>query len=195
MQHRSSFATIAATLALATVLGACKPVVKGPSLPTRPHSEWTAEEAQLFDDGIDVGAFPVGDAAPSRDEANEDRIPARIDAADGAVVAKIVGVTSEPMGDRKRYRLELVQEGPALSGASAPVPFTLLLEPEAPAYGTIRSQDAKLIGRKVVVFFKRYAPESPEMDGAEPITHFHLSPASPPVLDAIKLHKARKQFD
>ncbi len=197
MRHRSPLAVVAAsvTRAVSLVLGACgKPAPKGPALPSRPHSAWTAEEAQLFDDGIDVGAIPPGDAPPSRDEANEDRIPARVDTADGVVIAKGVGVSSEPMGDRKRYRIELAQEGEPLAGASVPVPFTLSLEPDAPAYGTIRSQDAKLIGRKLVVFFKRYAPD-PEEDAVEAITHFHLSPASAAVLDAIKLHKARRQFD
>ena len=197
MHHRSSFAALAASLTLAAslALAACaKPGSKDPAMPTHPHSAWTAEEAQLFDDGIDVGAIPPGEGPPSRDEANEDRIPARVDAADGVVLTKVVGVSSEPMGDRKRYRIELVQEGAPLVGASAPVPFTLSLEPEAPAYGTIRSQDAKLIGRKLVVFFKRYAPGL-EDDVTDPITHFHLSPESPAVLDAIQLHKTRRQFD
>jgi hypothetical protein len=159
--------------------------------PPTPESAWTGSEAVLFDDGVDVGALPISDAPPSRDESNEAQIPSRINAAEGVLLAKFISVSTEPSGDRKRYRLELTIEGEPYAGVAPPdMPFSLALEPEAPAYGTIRALDSRLIGRKMVVFYRRYAND----DGAA-VIHFHLSPATKPVLEAIQLHTTRKQFN
>jgi len=178
-------------IAAVVLLGACK-LSGGAKGPTRPVSEWAAEDKQLFDDGIDVGALPSSDAPPERDESNEALIPRRMDAADAVVLAKVIGVHSEPVGDKKRYRLELAVEGAPLYAANAPPPtVSLVLPPDSPAYGTVRAIDAKLIGRKLVVFYREYAGEDP----GEVVVHFHLSPGTKAVLDAIQLHKTKKQFD
>lgn len=178
-------------IAAVVLLGACKPS-QGAKGPTRPVSEWVGDEKQLFDDGVDVGALPVGDTPPGRDESNEALIPRRMDMADAVVLGKVIGVHSEPIGDKKRYRVELAVEGDPLYAANAP-PATLSLNfpPEAAAYGTVRSLDAKLIGRKLVVFYREYAGEEP----GESFLHFHVSAPTKAVLDAIQLHKTRKQFD
>ena len=176
---------------IAAVAASCKETVVDPRVPTRPESAWTAGEALLFDDGIDVGALPLGDVAPTRDEAAESLIPQRIDAAEGVLLAKFIAVSTEPAGDKKRYRLELVPEGDAFHGKAPPdSPFAIKLGPEAPAYGTIRAQDSRLIGRKIVIFFHRYLS-----DDGEAVIHFHLSPPTKTVLEAIHVHKTRKQFD
>lgn len=162
-----------------------------PRIPTTPESAWTGSDAVLFDDGVDVGALPVSDAPPGRDESNEAQIPARINAAEGVLRAKVISVSTEPSGDRKRYRIELTIEGEPLAGLAPPdMPFAIVLEPEAPAYGTIRALDSRLIGRKMVVFYRRYATD----EGTATI-HFHLSPPTKPVLEAIQLHTTRKQFN
>ena len=41
------------------------------------------------------------------------------------------------------------------------------------------------------MFYREYAGEDP----GESVVHFHLAPASKAVLEAIQLHKTRKQFD
>ena len=107
-------------VALAVLLGACKPAPTGPRGPTRPLSEWVSEEKELFDDGIDVGAFPLGDVPPSRDETNEALIPRRMDTADAVVLGKVIGVHSEPVGDKKRYRIEVAVEGTPLYALEEP---------------------------------------------------------------------------
>lgn len=167
---------------------ACGKTKTDPRAPSKPDTAWTGSEAVLFDDGIDVGALPLGDVPPSRDESDEAQIPSRIDAAEGVVLAKFISVSTEPSGDRKRYRLELVVEGEPYAGVAPPdSPFSLALEPEAPAYGTIRALDARLIGRKIVVFYRRYST-----DEGEAVIHFHLSPPTKSVLEAINLHTTRK---
>lgn len=184
------FRSLVAAALAALVAGAiaCSPP-KPASGPTRPQSEWTGEEAQLLDDGVDIGAMPLGDATPGRDETSESLIPQRMDVSDAVVVAKVIAVSSEPVGDKQRYRLELsVVE--LLSGKAPEGNIVLKVEPSSGAFGTVRAIDARLIGRKLVVFFRQYAAD----DGGEPITHYHLSPATKPVLEGISLHSTKKQF-
>ncbi|MBI2392498.1 MAG: hypothetical protein HYV09_23135 [Deltaproteobacteria bacterium] len=180
---------IAATLAIAAAAG-CTPSPKGPQGPTRPIASWAGDEAKLLDDGIDVGAVPLGDAAPARDEASEELVPQRIEASDGVVVAKVIAVSAEPLSDkRKRFRVELsVTE--TLAGKAPGATLELEIAPNGPAFGTVRALDARLIGRRLVVFYRRYVSE----DG-EAITHFHLSPPTKEMLEAVGLHKAKSQFD
>lgn len=179
-------------LSAVLLLGACKPSAGGPKGPTHPVAEWAGEEKQLFDDGIDVGALPSGNVPPSRDESNEALIPRRMDTADAVVLTKVIGVHSEPVGDKKRYRVEVAVEGSPLFAANAPPEsFSLTFGPESSSYGTVRAVEARLIGRKLVVFYREYAGE----EGDPSVLHFHISPPTKAVLDAIELHKTRKQFD
>jgi hypothetical protein len=115
-----------------------------------------------------------------------------MDAADAVVLTKVIGVHSEPIGDKKRYRVDVAVEGAPLFAANEPpANFSMTFAPESPAYGTVRALDARLIGRKLVIFYREYAGE----DGDPSVLHFHLSPPTKAVLDAIELHKTRKQFD
>lgn len=187
MRSRPLFA-----LVVCFALAGCRSTKGGESkVPTRPISAWTGEEAQLFEDGIDRGAIPLGNEEPARDEGNEEKIPARAEAADGVLVVKVVGFGAEPFGEQTRFRVEVVADGPPLVGRGIEGTLPLSVEPRAPSYGTIRASDARLIGRKLVLFYKRYAAD----DGGEPITHFHLAPVTVPILEAIQLYKTRKQFD
>jgi len=174
----------------ALLLGACGPSSAGAKGPSRPISAWAGEDATLFDDGIDIGAF-AGPGSGSANADDEAAIPARVYKGDGVVLAKVIGVNSEPVGDKNRYRLELVVEGEPFAGAKPPSPFELKIEPGAPAFGAIRSQEAQLIGKKLVVYFRRYASEEQE----EAITHFHLSPDTPRVLSLVKDAATRKKVE
>ena len=186
--RRNLFAALVAASAL--VLGACGGSSAGGKGPSRPAFAWAGEDASLFDDGIDIGTF----AQPGSGSANEDdeaAIPSRVFKADGTVLAKVIGVNSEPVGDKNRYRLELVVDGDALSGATPPAPFELKIEPGSPAFGAIRSQEAQLIGKKLVVYFRRYASD----DSDEAITHFHISPNTPKVMGIIHDTATRKKVE
>ena len=185
---------LGAISALAIALAACGHGGATVAGPTRPASSWAGQDADLFDDGIDVGAIPIGGAAANekdRDEANDERVPNRVEKADGVVVGKVIGVSSEPVGDHNRFRLELTIEGDPLAGAHPDTPFTLVVESSSPAFGTVRSQDAQLIGKKFVVYFRRYAGE----EGGEPITHYHLSPTTDHVLDLIQRANTKRKVE
>jgi hypothetical protein len=185
---RTVFAAVVACSAL--VLGGCGASTAGNKGPSRPISAWAGEDATLFDDGIDIGTFaqPGSGSANADDEA---AIPSRVYKADGTVLAKVIGVNSEPEGDKNRYRLELAVDGDPLSGANPPVPFEIKVEPSSPAFGAIRSQEAQLIGKKLVVYFRRYASD----DSDEAITHFHISPNTPKVMGIVKDTAMRKKVE
>ncbi len=182
---------LVAALAVSIAHGAaCSPPKPASTGPSRPHSEWVGEQAQLLDDGIDVGAVPANDAQPARDEASEALIPQRMAASDAVGIYKVVAVSTEPVGDKKRYRLELVLVEPLFRKPSE-VALVLKVEPLGLAYGTVRATDTRLIGRRLVVFFRRYAAD----DGGEPITHYHLSPTTKSVLEAISTQATKAQFE
>lgn len=177
-------------LALALAGGACSPPPPRVALNAHATAEWKGDDKELFGDSVDQGAFPPPGSPPLRDEANEARIVPRVDRADGVVVAKFVSVTSEPAGDKQRFRLELAADGQPLSGKAPPEsPFVLVVDPDAPAFGTIRAQGDRLIGQKVVVYYRRYA------DDADTLRHrFHLSAVTPGLLKFIADYKTKKQF-
>ncbi len=177
-------------VAVAALALACGPPAKVAKGPARPITEWAGDDADLFDDGIDVGSIPPAGGTEQVDDVNDLKITARIYAADGVVTAKVIGVSSEPVGDRNRYRLELAVEGEALAGARIESPFTLKVEQGSPAYGAIRSQDAQLIGRKFTVYYKSYAIED-----SEGLTHFHLSANSAHVVGLVNAATTKKKVE
>ena len=186
--HRKLFAALVACTALGLVGGGASNV--GGTGPSRPASAWAGEDATLFDDGIDIGTFAQPGSGTSNAD-DEAAIPNRVYKSDGTVLAKVIGVNSEPVGDKNRYRLELVVDGNPLSGAMPPSPFELKIEPASPSFGAIRSQETQLIGKKLVVYFRRYAGE----EGDEAITHFHISPNTPKVMGIVNDTATRKKVE
>src|SRR4051812_46061599 len=116
---RPAFA-LAAMLAVAVTSGtlACGPGTTSAKGPARPASAWAGEDADLFDDGIDIGAISAtgGTGGTTADDSNDVKITSRVYQADGVVLVKVIGVSSEPVGEKNRYRLELAIEGEALAG-------------------------------------------------------------------------------
>ena len=168
--------------ALATLMALGCPGPRGPVGPTRPHAEWTGDQAQLLDDDVDAGALQL-EGTPARDRKSEAKIPLRLDASDAAVVAKVIAVSSEPVGAHARFRLELAVVE-TLAGTPSEGSIVLKVEPTSPSFGAVRSVGPRLIGRKLVVFYRQYVAE----DGGDPITHFHLSAATEPLLEAVRAH-------
>ena len=170
---------------------ACSPAAARPAgLVAHPAAEWKGEDQDLFGDSVDVGAFPPPGSAPVRDEASEAKLLPRLNHADGVVLAKFVSVTSEPAGDKERFRLEMVVEGEPLLGKAPPgSPFILVVDPYDGAFGTIRAYSHKLIGQKVVVFYRRFGDDEDTVRN-----RFHMSAATPELLKFIADFGTKKQF-
>ncbi len=181
-RSRRLFCALVASASLALV--ACPPATTQANVPTRPISKWTGTEAVLFDDGIDVGAVPAArEVDPPRDEHNDQLIGARLRDADGVVIAKVKGVSREPLGDSSRFVIDLTVEGEPLAGKAPPGAFVLRISPDSPSFGTVRGREQEIVGRRLVVYYRLYAPP-PESDDA--VLHFHLSGVSAGLLDEIK---------
>jgi hypothetical protein len=180
---RSLLALVAAT---SLALAACPSSNHTRVIDGHPIAGWSGAEATLFDDGIDVGALPAAaNVEATRDETNDAMIGARLRDADGVVIAKVKGLTREPVGEKTRFVVELAVEGEPLSGKSPGDALVLRIGPESPAFGTIRARESDLVGRRVVVYFRIYAP-SEGSDAQEAIVHFHLSGTAPALLEEIK---------
>jgi hypothetical protein len=177
-------ALLSLVAAASLALVACPGPTQNAGIVGHPIAKWTGAEATLFDDGIDVGALPAAsEVEPPRDETNDAMMGQRLRDADGAVIAKIIGLSREPVGNLTRFVVDLNVEGEPLWGASPGGPaFVLRVGSESPSFGTIRARENDLVGRRVVVYYRRYAP----VEGAESVVHFHLSAASPAIVDAIK---------
>ncbi len=172
-------------------LTGCTPTSgRPPGLVGHPAAEWKGEDQELFGDTVDLGTFPPAGSPPIRDEANEAKLLGRLSRADGVVVAKFVSFTSEPAAGKERFRLELVVEGEPLLGKAPPgSPFVLVVDPAAGAFGTIRAHADKLIGRKVVVLYRRFGD-----DEETARNRFHLSPVTPELVKFISDFATKKQF-
>jgi hypothetical protein len=165
-------------------LTACPPATTPANTPTRPIGKWAGPEAVLFDDGIDIGAVPAAkEVEPPRDERNDQMIGARLRDADGVLIAKVKGVSREPVGDGQRFVVDLLVEGEPLLGKAPVGALVLRVGPDSPAFGTVRGREQEIVGRRLVIYYRSYAPPP---DGEEPVVHFHLSAASAGLLDDIK---------
>lgn len=190
MRTPSSRALLSLVAAASLALAACPSTTNARLVDAHPIAEWPGAQATLFDDGIDVGALPAASSVEaSRDETNDAMIGARLRDADGVVLGKVIGLSREPVGDRTRFVVELAIEGEPLSGKSPGPSLVLRIGPESPSFGTIRARESDLVGRRLVVYYRLYAPaegsESPEA-----IVHFHLSGTAPALLEAIKKQAA-----
>jgi hypothetical protein len=164
----------------------CPSTAQPKAASAHPVGTWVGAEATLFDDGIDVGAVPISsDVAPPRDEQSDAMIGPRVRKADGVVVAKVIGVSREPVGEKTRFVVELAPEGEPLAGKAPGGSLVLRIGVESPAFGTIRAREQELVGRKLVVYYRRYDGS----EGDEGIVHFHLSPAIPALLDDVRKQK------
>jgi hypothetical protein len=165
-------------------LTACPPANPQANVPTRPISKWAGTEATLFDDGIDIGAVPAAkEVEPPRDDHNDQLIGARLRDADGVVIAKVKGVSREPVGDGQRFVVDLLVEGEPLMGKAPSGALVLRVGPDSPAFGTVRGREQEIVGRRLVVYYRLYAPPP---DSDEATLHFHLSGASAGLLEDIK---------
>ncbi|MFI5296830.1 MAG: hypothetical protein ACHREM_01920 [Polyangiales bacterium] len=175
---------MAFTLALSLAgCGAATTTTGGPKVPVRPLSAWAGEQAKLLDDGLDLGAIHVGEVS-AVDVQDEDftSMDRRVDVAEGAFKAKIVGINAEDNGAMVHYKLEVALQGEPLFGPKLDAPIVLVVEKRDPSYGTVHAAESVIVGQTIVVFFRRYEPETP---GGEVTLHFHMTVPSARVLKEI----------
>jgi hypothetical protein len=141
--------------------------------------EYAAEEAVVFDDTIDLTVFG---RAPSIRPHEDPKLPERVRTADTVIIAKIATVTSDRgQASSPDYQLAFRPLAPALRGATPEELVVVNVSPNSPSYQFVLLTDSGLIGRVVVLFFKRYK----EAGGS--VLHWHVAPDNQEVRAAIEL--------
>jgi hypothetical protein len=170
---------IAAAAALSLLAATCGPSAAPVAAPIAEGlPSYSAEEAVLFDDTIDLTVFGRAQTIrPSEDP----KLPERVKQAEVVVLAKIATVTSDRgQGGSAFYQLAFKPVAPALSGTTPTEPVMVTVAPNSPSYQFVVLTDAGLIGRVVVLMFKRYK------ESGSTVVHWHVESDTQEVRAAIE---------
>ncbi len=152
-------------------------------------AEWGAADKGVLDDGIDLSAVP-NEPPAEIDDLNETTIDRRCLLAEGVFVGKVEGVTAQVNAGKTVYRVDLAPEGAAMVGVlPSDAPLSLTVDERSDLFGTVRAQEAKLIGRRWIVSYKRYAADDPSVPY---VVHFHLSANAPAVRKAVEVAATKR---
>ena len=138
---------------------------------------YTPEEAALFDDTFDLTVFG---RAPTIRPSEDPKLPERVKQAESVVLAKIATVTSDRGQSSSPYYQIAFKPVAPLSGAAASEPVTVSVGPNSPSYQFVVLTDAGLIGRVVVLMFKRYK------ESGSTVVHWHVESDTREVRAAIE---------
>ena len=176
--RRLTGALIAALIGLVSACGPSAAPVAAPVAEGLPS--YTAEEAVLFDDAIDLTVF--GRAASIRPD-EDPKLPERVKQAESVVLAKIATVTSDRgQASSPFYQVAFKPVAPAFSGTT-PTEVVVAVTPTSPSYQFVVLTDAGLIGRVVVLMFKRYK------ESGSTVFHWHVDSDTKEVRAAIERAK------
>jgi hypothetical protein len=169
----------AAIAGLAIAAYACGPSAAPVAAPvTEGLPSYTPEEAILFDDTIDLTVF--GRAATIR-PAEDPKLPERVRQAESVVLAKIATVTSDrSQATSAFFQVAFKPVAPAFSGPTPTEPVVVTVAPNSPSYQFVVLTDAGLVGRVVVLMFRRYK------ESGSTVIHWHVESDTKEVRAAIE---------
>ncbi len=143
---------------------------------------WDDHGRAVFDDNIDPAAVGYTMDAPS---ARSDRfLRERAQTADLVARLRVKTAGVNMVGDDATYQLGVEVLPPLL----APEPkitdptFDLVIKSASPAFGIAKALDQRIQGLTFIGFVKRFA----SADGVDVELHWHLSPDTADVADAVK---------
>lgn len=160
--------------ALLLFIAACGPSRSGPAADPSAANlpAYAASDAALMDDRLSPEVFGAeADAS--------DPVGRRAALADGIVRAKVVTVTRDSSGRDERFVVTLAPLAPPLKGPSVSESLGLGISPTNPSFGFVKSFEGELVGRVVILFYKRYA------ENGEPTLRWHVEADNPRVNQAI----------
>ncbi len=140
---------------------------------------YTPQDARLFDDEIDPRVLGVSYDAPRVAPRGDAALFQRAQIGDGVIRGVIDSVTVK--GSDARFELGIRVVESLAHGDAVGTSFVLVVSHSSPSFGLVRSLQARLSGRKSIVFVRTYANES-----GEAVTHFHMVPDDPQVADAVR---------
>lgn len=143
---------------------------------------WDDHARAVFDDNIDPAAVGYTMDAPSARSDRFLRERAQTGELVGRLLVKTAGVNS--VGDDATYQLG-VQVIPPLLGQNPKIEernLDLVIKSSSPAFGIAKALDQRIQGLTFVGFIRRFA----SADGSEIELHWHLSPDTADVVEAVK---------
>lgn len=145
----------------------------------KPSSPFTAQDARVFDEAVDLLADPESLEGAWADSWRRD-----LDTCTGrADVVSVVSVETivadiDPQG-RKTFRLVPVPVR-GLRGA-LPTGTSLRVRQDSPGYASVESNREALTGGQYLLFVKWY-----RTDDGHVLAHWHLAQATPPVVEIVE---------
>lgn len=171
---------LAATATLAAGCGDGTTEAKSPA--ALGLAAWDDHARAVFDDNIDPAAVGYTMDAPS---ARADRyLRERAQTADLVARLRVQTVTIDTVGDDSTYHLG-VQVGQPPLGPRPKIEdrtIELVIKPTSPAFGIAKALDQRMQGVTFIGFVSRFA----SADGTEIELHWHMSPDTQDVADAVK---------
>ena len=153
----------------------------------RPHAEFTAEDARLFEDGVDLIENP--DQLEGQWKLDWDRdLDRRVAQSDLIVIGTVNTLRDDvDLDQNTSYQIVLATER-ALVGEKPGSEMILISRQGATGYSSVQEHRGHLLGRKLIAFV-RYAIG--ENDAA--VAHFHLSSPSEAVTARIDTFEAQRR--
>jgi len=135
---------------------------------------FTPAESALFDDQFDEAVFGKIAWYPSP------KLADRVRLADSVTVARIVTASEQDADGGSTVVVECRTQGQPLAGAAPQPTVRLTLAPNSPSHRFFRWQRPTLLGKDVVLFYRRYNQAGEER------VHFRAEPNIPEVHSAIQ---------
>lgn len=143
-------------------------------------AQYAGHATELFDDAIEPRAVGL-DLDLAGTPRSDPVLRERTQVGDAVVRVRISTVTVAGYGQTTRHQLVL-QTVEKLSGERPPPPtFTVALGDDSPSAGIVRGLESRLGGKTFIAFVKSFGAN----DGAEAQYHFHMSPDTKDVRDAV----------
>jgi hypothetical protein len=143
---------------------------------------WDDHARAVFDDNIDPAAVGYTMDAMSARSDRFLRERAQTGELVGRLLVKTAGVSS--VGDEATYQIG-VQVIPPLFGPNPKIEdrnLDLVIKPSSPAFGIAKALDRRIQGLTFIGFIRRFA----SADGSDIELHWHLSPDTADVAEAVK---------
>lgn len=165
-------ASVSVSLLLSLLLSACGAARTGP----RVSSPFTEDHAAVFDDGVDyIARTDTLDGAWL--DQFESEVQGRVSYADLIVVGKVETLRQATDLDRRTAYHIVIRIERALHGSPERRTLTLTVREGDRAFATVDGKERELLEHNFIAYVKWY-----EREDGEIAAHWHLSPASPPIV-------------
>lgn len=145
--------------------------------PARVSSPFTAEDAEIFDDGIDFVAAPAGLEGAWHEDWRED-LERRVGMADLIAIITVDTIRTDVDLERRETVRLLASVDDELVGEAPGDELQLITREGQPGFGTVQGNDRRILNQPFVAYVKWYTDSAGEVR-----PHWHLAPATAQVVE------------